>query len=72
MSSNQTETQADPFAGLPLLIPVPTAAKLLGISRAAAYRLAGAGAFPTKRLGRRIYIVTAKLREFVMTEGEAA
>ncbi len=25
---------ADPFAGLPLLIPVPQAAKLIGISRA--------------------------------------
>jgi excisionase family DNA binding protein len=72
MSSNQTEPRADPFAGLPLLIPVPTAAKLLGISRAAAYRFASAGALPTKRLGRRVYIVTAKLREFVMTEGEAA
>jgi excisionase family DNA binding protein len=72
MSSNQTEPRADPFAGLPLLIPVPTAAKLLGISRAAAYRFADAGALPTKRLGRRVYIVTAKLREFVMTEDEAA
>jgi predicted DNA-binding transcriptional regulator AlpA len=72
MSSNQTEPRADPFAGLPLLIPAPTAAKLLGISRAAAYRFASAGALPTKRLGRRVYIVTAKLREFVMTEGEAA
>jgi excisionase family DNA binding protein len=72
MSSNQTEPRADPLAGLPLLIPVPTAAKLLGISRAAAYRFASAGALPTKRLGRRVYIVTAKLREFVMTEGEAA
>ena len=72
MSSNQTEPRADPFAGLPLLISVPTAAKLLGISRAAAYRFADAGALPTKRLGRRVYIVTAKLREFVMTEGEAA
>ena len=72
MSSNQTEPRADPFAGLPLLIPVPTAAKLLGISRAAAYRFADADVLPTKRLGRRVYIVTAKLREFVMTEGEAA
>jgi excisionase family DNA binding protein len=72
MSSYQTEPRADPFAGLPLLIPVPTAAKLLGISRAAAYRFASAGVLPTKRLGRRVYIVTAKLREFVTTEGEAA
>ena len=50
----------DPFAGLPLLIPVPRAAKLLGISRAAAYRFASAGDLPTKRLGRRVYVVSAK------------
>ena len=62
----------DPFDGLPLLIPVPRAAKLLGISRAAAYRFASAGDLPTKRLGRRIYIVSAKLREFIETEDEAA
>ena len=62
----------DPFDGLPLLIPVPRAAKLLGISRAAAYRFASAGDLPTKRLGRRIYVVSAKLREFIETEDEAA
>jgi predicted DNA-binding transcriptional regulator AlpA len=62
----------DPFAGLPLLIPVPQAAKLLGISRAAAYRFASAGDLPTKHLGRRVYVVTARLREFIETESEAA
>ncbi len=62
----------DPFAGLPLLIPVPLAARLLGISRAAAYRFASAGQLPTKRLGRRIYIVSAKLRDFIESEGQAA
>jgi predicted DNA-binding transcriptional regulator AlpA len=63
---------SDPFAGLPLLIPVPQAAKLIGISRAAAYRFASAGDLPTKRLGRRVYVVSAKLREFIDMEGEAA
>ena len=62
----------DPFAGLPLLIAVPEAAKLLGISRAAAYRFASAGDLPIKRLGRRVYVVTARLREFVETEPKAA
>src|SRR6266496_1406776 len=62
----------EPVAGLPLLIPVPRAAKLLGISRAAAYRFASAGDLPTKRLGRRVYVVSAKLREFIETEDEAA
>jgi excisionase family DNA binding protein len=62
----------DPFAGLPLLIPVPEAAKLIGISRAAAYRFASAGELPTRRLGRRVYVVSAKLREFIEVDGEAA
>ncbi len=73
MTAKRSESRAgDPFDGLPLLIPVPRAAKLLGISRAAAYRFAGAGALPTKRLGRRVYVVPAKLREFIETEDEAA
>lgn len=62
----------DPFAGLPLLIPVPRAAELIGISRAAAYRFATAGDLPTKRLGRRVYVIAARLREFIETEGRAA
>jgi excisionase family DNA binding protein len=62
----------DPFDGLPVLIPVPQAAKLLGISRAAAYRFANAGDLPIKRLGRRVYVVSAKLRDFIEKEDEAA
>ena len=62
----------DPFCGLPLLISVPQAAKLIGISRAAAYRFASAGDLPVKRLGRRVYVVSAKLRKFIGTEDEAA
>jgi predicted DNA-binding transcriptional regulator AlpA len=73
MSATKREPHpGDPFAGLPLLIPVPKAAELLGISRAAAYRFASAGDLPTKRLGRRIYVVSARLREFIETESEAA
>ena len=69
MTANRAD---DPFDGLPLLIPVPQAAKLLGISRAAAYRFASAGDLPIKRLGRRVYIVSAKLCEFIDTEDKAA
>ena len=73
MTANRGAVRAaDPFGGLPLLITVPQAAKLLGISRAAAYRFASAGDLPTKRLGRRVYVVSAKLREFIETEDEAA
>jgi len=62
----------DPFADLPLLIPVPKAAELLGISRAAAYRHASAGDLPCKRLGHRLYVITARLRQFIETEVPAA
>jgi predicted DNA-binding transcriptional regulator AlpA len=73
MTTNAPEIHAsDPFAGLPLLIPVPQAAKLIGISRAAAYRFASAGDLPTKKLGRRVYVVSAKLRDFIEGESEAA
>jgi predicted DNA-binding transcriptional regulator AlpA len=72
--STLTEQQGgrDPLAGLPLLIPVPDAARLLGISRAAAYRFAAAGDLPVRRLGRRVYVVTARLREFLEMENPAA
>ena len=73
MTSEPAKVRTDDlFAGLPLLIAVPEAAKLLGISRAAAYRFASAGDLPTKRLGRRVYVISARLREFIETESEAA
>ncbi|UJL31612.1 helix-turn-helix domain-containing protein [Mycolicibacterium vanbaalenii] len=53
------------FNDLPLLLAVPRAAEILGISRAAAYRLAASGELPVRRLGGRVYIVTAELRELV-------
>jgi predicted DNA-binding transcriptional regulator AlpA len=54
------------FNELPLLLAVPRAATILGISRASAYRLAAAGELPVRRLGGRVYVVTAGLRELVM------
>jgi hypothetical protein len=40
---------------------------LLGISRAAAYRLVASNELPVRRLGGRVYIVTAGLRELVVS-----
>ncbi|MBU8818773.1 helix-turn-helix domain-containing protein [Mycolicibacterium goodii] len=54
------------FNNRPLLLPVPHAAELLGVSRAAAYRLAASGELPTRRLGGRVYIVTSGLRDLVV------
>jgi excisionase family DNA binding protein len=50
---------------LPMLLSVPQAARLLGVSRSAAYRLAASGDLPVRRLGGRVYVVTAKLFELV-------
>lgn len=50
---------------LPLLIPVPRVAKLLGISRSAAYRCAASGDLPTTHLGGRVYVVTRRLQELL-------
>lgn len=46
---------------MPLLITVPRAGELLGISRSAAYRCAASGQLPTTRLGGRLYVITARL-----------
>ena len=72
ITEQESARASDPLAGLPLLISVPAAARLLGISRAAAYRFASAGDLPTRRLGCRVYVVVARLREFIETETEAA
>jgi hypothetical protein len=62
---------------LPPLISVSTAADLLGLSRSAAYRYASLGDLPTRRLGGRVYVVTALLIDLVSgadngKQGEAA
>lgn len=53
------------FDQLPLLLAVPRAAAILGISRASAYRLVATGELPSRRLGGRVYVLTSELRDFV-------
>ena len=60
----QTSTQPSVVA-LPALITVPHAATLLGLSRASAYRYAASGELPTKRFGRRVYVITNRIRELL-------
>jgi predicted DNA-binding transcriptional regulator AlpA len=58
---------------LPALISVPLAAELLGLKRASAYRYAANGELPVKRLGGRIFIITAEIRPLIDgVEGNAA
>ena len=64
-------TTADPFAALPVLISVPRAADILGLSRATAYRLAATEELPVRRLAGRVYVITARLSAFVNGDSRA-
>ncbi len=65
MSSTPAIRSVDELDGLPVLIPVPRAAALLGVSRASAYRYALEGILPTTRLGGRVFIHRDRLRAFL-------
>ena len=53
----------------PLSVNVETAAKLLGISRNLAYRLAAEGKIPTVKIGdRRLVVPYAVLEQMLSTE----
>jgi excisionase family DNA binding protein len=56
---------------LPALVSVEEACKLLGISRYSGYRAASTGELPTLRLGRRLYVPTAKLLAMIGVAEEA-
>ncbi|HEX2290681.1 MAG TPA: helix-turn-helix domain-containing protein [Pseudonocardiaceae bacterium] len=64
-------TQSTVNPELPALISIPAAARLLGLSRASAYRYAAAGELPTKRYGRRVYVIRARLAD-VLGDGSSA
>jgi hypothetical protein len=57
------ETRCTDLASLPPMIGIPTAARLLGISRASAYRLAAQDALPVPvvRIGHSLRIPTTPL-----------
>jgi len=65
-------TAVTDLSELPALISVPRAAAILGLSRASAYRFAAAGHLPARRLGGRLFIVTAQLQAFLDGTGTAA
>jgi excisionase family DNA binding protein len=57
-------TRAD-ATDLPPTISVEYAAKLLGVSRSAAYRAAARGQLPTIAFGRRLLVPTSRLLEML-------
>ncbi len=54
---------------LPLVLSVPQAASLLGISKDLAYDLAGRGELPSLRFGRRVVVPTKLLLTLLNGEG---
>ena len=59
-----TVTHLDPD-DWPATMTISEAARILGISRSAAYRAAAKGEIPTIRIGGRLLVPTAKLREML-------
>lgn len=54
----------------PMLLKVPEAAALLGLSERTAYRLASQGQLPgIKRFGRSVYVVRAVLEAWLQSGG---
>ena len=58
-------TTPSEFDDLPVFITVPHAARLLGLTRTSAYRLAASGELPSRRLGGRVYVIVQQLRVLV-------
>jgi excisionase family DNA binding protein len=56
-----TATIVPDLTAMPATMTIPEAARLLGISRSAAYRAVARGEIPTIRIGRRLLVPTAKL-----------
>ncbi len=67
----RTLTHLDPD-DWPLTTTISEAARILGISRSAAYRAATKGELATIRIGGRLLVPTAKLRELLGLTREAA
>lgn len=58
------------LAKLPPTLSIEEAAQVLGVSRGLAYEAARRGELPTIRLGRRLLVPTARLREMLGEPGD--
>jgi excisionase family DNA binding protein len=62
MKTKEVQCGGDAF---PPLMTVGEAASLVGVSRSSAYRAVEAGELPSVRLGRRLFVPTARLLEML-------
>lgn len=53
------------YKDLPPTVTVERAGELLGVSRGTAYRAATSGDLPTFKLGRRLFVPTARLLDLL-------
>ena len=59
------KTQYTSYDQLPLMLPVPEVAVVLGISRAGAYELVRSDDFPALRIGNRIVVPKEKFIRWI-------
>jgi predicted DNA-binding transcriptional regulator AlpA len=64
----------DELRELPVVVDLPTAARILGVGRTVAYRLVRSGQWPTPvlRVGRLLRVPTAPLLELVGVSAPAS
>ena len=59
------KTKYTNYDDLPLMLPVPDVASVLGISRAGAYELVRSDGFPALRIGSRIVVPKEKFIDWI-------
>lgn len=64
------ETKYKEYSDLPLTLTVPEVGEVLGISRAAAYKLARSRGFPSLKIGTRILVPKDKLIAWINAQVE--
>jgi excisionase family DNA binding protein len=57
---------------LPVMVPLATAARTIGVARSSLYNLMKAGQIQSRRVGGRVFITKAELRRFCEGDSDAA
>ena len=74
MTSTPQEVAAAPpaYQDLPALVPIATAATILGIPASSLYRYADDGTIAAERIGRRVYILKTGISRWFDAQGADA